>query len=355
MGLPITKISFEQLAQSAVPRSARGIVALLLSDTTGSNATATYSREADVATGEWTADSVKHIKMALRSGAFKVLCVRMVAKDGADDVTATLESIRSMIWNWAVAPGLSAPTEIVAWIKEARAKGKPFKAVVGGAATPNCEGIVNLTTLSIQSNIMGSEETYTPALYTPRVAGILASAPLDQSVTGFVFEDVLSATPHTDADAAIDAGEFVIVFNGASYECGRAVTSLTTTKDIPALFKKIKHVEGSDLITTDIASLFKANYKGQKVNSYNNKQSFVAQCINYFKDLRGSVLSPDYAHVAMVDYDAQVAYLRAQGMDTDLMSETEILMANTEEEVFITAKIQLIDAMEDLSMTIGLV
>ena len=34
MGLPIIDISFKQLAQSAVKRSQRGIVALILKDTT---------------------------------------------------------------------------------------------------------------------------------------------------------------------------------------------------------------------------------------------------------------------------------------------------------------------------------
>lgn len=355
MGLPETKIDFEQLAVSIKVRSERGILALLLDDSTKATAITHISREADIVSADWTAGNVDRIKMGLRSGAFKVLAVRMLKNaEGNNDVAATLDSIGMMEWNWACAPGEADPVMLVDWIKAARAEGKPYKAVVGEAATPDCEGIVNLTTKNIVSNFMGTDKTYTPAEYALRVAGLLAGISLSESVTGYVFEDIISAEPHADANAEIDNGDFVIVFNGVSYECGRGVTSLKNAVGVPKLFKKIKHVEGADMISADISKLFKANYKGKRVNSYNNKQSFVAEIINYFKDLCGSVLSPDYDNLAMVDAEAQTDYLREQGVDTDMMTEVQILTANTGELVFIAARIMLIDAMEDLYMRINL-
>ncbi len=355
MGLPETKIDFEQLAVTAALRSERGIVALILEDNTKTPATTLISREADIVLGDWTVGSIERIKMCLRSGAFKVLAVRMLKNaEGNNDVAATLDSIGMMEWNWACVPGEADPVMLVDWIKAARAEGKPYKAVVGGASAPDCAGIVNLTTENIVSGFMGTGKTYTPAEYAVRVVGVLAGISLSESVTGYVFEDIVSADPHADANAEIDNGDFVIVFNGVNYECGRGVTSLKTTTDVPKLFKKIKHVEGADMISADISKFFKGNYKGKRVNSYDNKQSFVADCINYFKDLRGSVLSPDFDNVAMVDAEAQTDYLRNAGVDTDMMTDVQILEANTGELVFIAARLTLIDAMEDLYMRINL-
>lgn len=354
MGLPETKIDFEQLAVTMIRRSERGVVALLLDDSTSSTVATLVARKDEIAREDWTADNAERIKMCLESGAFKVLAVRMLKNgEGNNDVAATLDSIGLMAWNWVCAPGEADGGVVVDWIRAARAEGKPYKAVVGGAAAPDCEGIVNLTTQNIVSNFTGADKPYTAAEYTPRIAGVLAGMPLSTSVTGYVFEDIVSAAPHADADAEIDNGDFVLVFNGAAYECGRGVTSLQSGA-VPALFKKIKHVEGADMIATDITKLFNGNYKGKRVNSYDNKQSFVAECINYFADLRGSVLSPDFDNVAMVDIDAQTEYLKVTGVDTDMMTEPQILEANTGEMVFIAARVMLVDAMEDLWMKINL-
>lgn len=353
MGLPVIDVQFTQLTETAVERSERGIVALLLEDTGATMAS--YSSALDSMEG-WSEASKTSIKMALMSGAASVLAVPVQTAEETLNYSDTLDAIANMNWNWLAAPQAASAnlTTIVTWVKEARANGNPKKAVLASATTPNSEGIVNFTTSNISSTLLGTATTYTSAQYTPRVAGILAGISLDRSVTGYVFDDVVSADASATPDDDIDAGQFILIFNGESYEAARGVTSLTSTQDVPALFKKIKHVEGADLIAQDLVAIFKQMYKGVKPNTYANKQALMADFTAYFKGLEGSVLSPDFANIAALNYDAIRSYLVSKGVDVALMTDIQILKANTEENVFVKANIQLLDAMEDITITVVL-
>ena len=57
---------------------------------------------------------------------------------------------------------------------------------------------------------------------------------------------------------------------------------------------------------------------------------------------------------AEVDLSAQKAWLEAQGVDTDSMTDTAILSANTGSCVFLRAEVRFADAMEDLSFEIAM-
>lgn len=359
MGLPVIDITFKTLAETIVKRSSRGVVAVLLEDSTGTASMKTYKAVSEITAGDWSAASIKVLQMILESGASKVLAVRVLIDEATPDYGGTLDLISGMDWNWVCAPGADTAevTEIANWIAVARTAGYPYKAVLGGATTPDNMGVVNLVTTGIKSAYFGesSPAEYTPQQYAPRLAGVLAGIPLNQSVTGYVFDDIVqcdaSATPDTD----IEAGKFLIVFNGTGYEAARGVTSLVTTShDRPEQFQKIKHVEGADLMAADLSLLFKAGYKGKKVNSYSNKQALVAEYIAYLGELVGTVLSPNYEHTAAVNLNAQKEYLRSQGVDVDEMDDMQVLKANTHEKVFVLMNVQFIDAMEDIFISVVL-
>lgn len=358
MGLPKLDITFEQLARTVAQRSARGVVALLLEDATqGGPALMSYTSTADLpASGAWTQDSLRALTMALESGAAKVMAVRVRKTGDAPDYTATLEGVKALRWNWLAAPDATADNvaKVATWIKAARARGGLVKAVLGNAADPDCEGVVNLTTTGIQTRYFGEAEAMTPGQYTPRLAGILAGLPLTRSVTGYALDDIVSADASDTPDADLDAGKCILIYNGEGYEVARGVTSLTTAGDVPALFGKIKHVEGADMIAADIAALWQAGYKGQKVNNYANKQSLCAEINAYLSGLSGSVLAADYPNAAQVDAQAQRAYLVGKGVDVEALDDMGILRANTGEAVFVRMNVQLLDAMEDLDITVTL-
>ena len=53
-----------------------------------------------------------------------------------------------------------------------------------------------------------------------------------------------------------------------------------------------------------------------------------------------------------MDFDAQKAYLESMGVDTESMSVTAILSANTGSQVLLRADVRFADAMADLTFEI---
>ena len=149
MGLPVIDISFEQLTHSAIERSARGRVAILLSQS--ELGVRSYSEISEIGS-ELSGENADIVKMAFYKGAAKV-----TAANSGSNTAAALNSIANLDWDWLCMPGASDEDNaaIVTWIKAQRAEGKPFKAVVGGGSSPNCEGVVNFTTGNIKSNLLG--------------------------------------------------------------------------------------------------------------------------------------------------------------------------------------------------------
>ena len=353
MGVPIIDIKFEQLTSTAVRRSARGIVALLLEDSTeGGAATETFQKDETASEG-WSAESLRYIRMAKQSGADKVTAIRVsTGMEDAPDYAAALATAGALKWNWLAAPQAAQENvaEIATFIRTARKNGGTYKAVLAGSSLTGCEGTVNLAAEGIKSVFFGTEESFTAGEYTARVAGVLAGLELTKSVTGMEFDDITDMTARTDPDGDVDSGKFIFTFNGESYEAARGVT--TATED--NVLRKIKNVEGMDLIREDIKLIFASNYRGKKVNTYDNKALLMADLVTYFKGLEGSVTSGDFESTASIDLEAQAAYLQQKGMDTETMTEAEILRANTDDKVFAKANIQLADAMEDIFITVVL-
>lgn len=348
MGLPETIITFKTKGQTAMKRSARGIIAcILLDDTEGGRELNVYKSILDVDFNHWTKRNFEYLKLIYEGSPSTVLVLRV----GTDitDLAPALKKLKSLRWNYLTVPALpsSQLTVVSAWIKEARERShKIFKAVL-----PKCvgdhEGIINFTTDTIHSTL--SETVFTTAEYCARIAGALAGLPLSRSFTNYAFSDIVSANIPDDPDERIDAGELVLVFDSEKYKVGRGVTSLTTlTAEKSKEFKKIKIVEGVDLYQDDIRSTYDDAYSGRVINDYDHKQAFVAAVITYQKSLQGDVLDKEYDNTASVDVEAQRAYLENEGTDTSGMDDVAVAKANTGSKMFIGSHVKFVDAAEDL-------
>lgn len=349
MGMPEIVFTFETLAKTFVERSEKGVVALLLKDETEGDAVTKVTDITKVSTA-FTADNLKHISAALDGGASAVLAVRVVMAEEDAKIEDTLSLIGRRKFDWLAYPEATTEntTAIVTWIKAKRKDGKTYKAVVGNATAPDCEGIVNFCTSDVVSTLYG-EDKLTATAYSARIAGVLAGMSLDmgKSATYYELTDVSSVTESADPDADVDAGKLIIVYDGEKFKLGRAVTSMTTGEIND--FKKIKHVEGADMLKRDIQEVFEDEYVGKVPNSYDNKMLLVAFRNGYLKDLQGTVLDPDFDSECEIDVETQKAYLEEMGVDTSAMKEIDILKANTDSAVFLTENIKLLDAMEDLT------
>ncbi len=349
MGLPKINIEFKTKAVTAMKRSERGIVAIIIEDdTVGGSEIAVLKSVSDIDSTLYTQRNYEYLNLLYAGAPYKVIVVRKdISKTGYSRELKLLENHK---FNYLTIPNIEANdvTLVSAWIKEQRAKQKTFKAVLPNAEE-DCEGIINFTTEDILST--HSQEIFETNEYCVRIAGILAGLSLARSSTYFVLNDILLCTQKDEPDECIDNGELIIVFDGDNYKIGRGVNSLTTfTLEKAEEFSKIKIIEGVDLINDDIRTTFEDYYIGKYRNSYDTKQMFVASVNAYFKTLEGDVLDNGFSNVCAVDVEQQRLYLEGRGKDTSKMSEIELATANTGSKVFISSNIKLVDAMEDLNM-----
>ncbi len=360
MGLPEILISFRKKASTAVRLGSRGLVAVLLDDDTGEQFLSPYRRLRDVREQDWSEESLTALKLIFKGSPQRVVAVRLLKKDGAADVSGTLNEIIALNADYLAYPGFTQANreDVLEFITRSHERGKKVKAVLAGCAADN-EHVINLATASMT---VKWEETDTTqvlggGLYSCRIAGILAGLPLTQSCTCYVLDEVVDAQASPDPDADIDAGKLIVIFDGEKYKIGRGVTSLVKTSDEkPGELKKIKIVEGMDVILHDIYSTFEDDYIGKMANDYDNKQLFVGAVNGYFRQIQGSVLDGRAENYVEVDaqknrefLESNPEYLKA-GQDPADMTEQELKEANTGSWMFLTGSVRFLDASEDLKL-----
>ena len=348
MGLPIIDFIFSTLASSVIARSARGVVALILRDATAVPTFYTYNIESDVASEDWTATNLQYIKDAFLGAPNKVIVVR----GGAADLnyTTQLATLALKKWDWLAIPGIAVEdvADASSWIMAQRLAKKTFKMVLPNS-TSDHEGIVNLGT----SGIVVGANTYTASQYTARIAGILAGLSLARSSTYFKLSEVDAITESERPDDDIDAGKLILINQDGVIKIGRGVNSLTTTTiNKPKSFKKIKIIEGMDLIKEDITKAFSDEYVGKVVNTYDNQVLFITAVNRYFRGLEGDVLDPNGDNAAEVNVPAQRAAWEGAEVDTSDMTDQEIKEKAFESNVYLKGNLKFADAMEDLKFEI---
>ena len=302
LGLPSFSMIFSGKAVSAIERSARGIVAMILTDgTEGGKDLNIYKKVDEVDFQNWTEQNYNYLKLVFAGAPSTVITIRRA--ENAEGYNAELKKLKDLKWNYLTIPGLGSAdtTTISAWIKQYRDdERKTFKAVLAHCKGDH-EGIINLTTENISTTITGAKHT------------------------------------------------------AAEYNIGRGVNSLvsfTTEKTEDVRFIKI--VEGMDLYMDDIRETYEESYVGKIINDYDGKQMFVAAIGAYHKGLLGNVLDKSYDNVVAIDIDAQRTYLESRGMDTSEMDDIAVAKANTGTKVFIASNVKFVNAMEDLKMNVNM-
>ena len=347
MGLPEINIVFQSKAETAIKRSANGIVALILRDATKSDITSySYTNESEVVKSHWTTANYDYISKTFLGGPQRVIVERIGAEDTYDDALARLKNKK---WNYLAIPSLADNEKDIAdWIIAQRSAKKTFKAVLPYAA--NNEGIINFAT----DDIKVGTKVYTTAEYCCRIAGLLAGLPMTEGATYQTLAEVESITESTTPDDDIDGGKFILINDGEKVKVARGVNSLhILSGDKTEDMKKIKIIEGMDLMRDDIRSAFENNYIGIN-NSYDNKVMFVAAINQYFDGLvREGVLYGDAENTADIDVNAQRDWL-AQKYDISEYSDEQIRKAKTGSYVFVTADVTFCDAIEDLKFSINI-
>ena len=353
---PSITITFIEQAASAINRGERGIVALALTGSAQSQFTV-YSIT-DIP-ADLSDDNKGYIKDALigytsapRKVEVYVMAVGSEETSASDaSYTAMMSYFETVKFDYFACPTAdtdSKTSDLVTWIKGCRARDIMVKAVLPEADGADCEGVIAWNT-----SLKKGEVVITPEEGTPRIAGLLAGTGLELSATYAPLADYSDCARLTKAeqDAAVTAGKLIAFWDGEKVKLNRAVNSFqTTTATKGDSFKKIKLVEDMDMIKNDVMATIRDNYIGKYANSYDNKCLLVTAINAYFRELvsEGVLASGTCA----IDVDAQATYLIGKGIDISNMTEQEIKEANTGSEVFLTATISILDALEDVTFNI---
>ena len=354
MGMPSISITFTELAATAIKRGDRGIIAMILRD---SNVPDTKSivcmSNMDVPT-TLTKENQKQLKLALMgyiNTPKKVIAYVLPME--AENYNEALEYFKTVKFDYLVAPtvetdGLTG--DIVSYVKTERREDKLIKAVLPNSVGDN-EGIINFATEKVYEN----DTTYTTEEYCARIAGIIAGTPISISCTYAPLAELTDCTRLTksEMDAAVDAGKLIVWFDGEKVKLARGVNSLITlTQDKNTQFQKIKIVDAMDMIANDIRVTCQDYYIGKYANSYDNKCLLISAIGNYFDQLVADSVLQSYT--LGIDLEANRSYLKGRGVDVSAMTDDEIKVANTGSYVYLTAKLSILDAIEDIILPISI-
>ena len=296
MGLPSINIEFYKKAVSFVARSSRGVVLLLLKDSTKTTVINAYTEIEDVVKEDWTADNFRIIDLCFMGHPNKVIVVRAVTKEMGINVDECKQLIENLKFDWFAAPCLSKEEGALfaSYFDSQKKKNyKKGKAVLVDQAADS-PAVVNFATTNISIVYKGEVITIKPEDYTARIAGLLAGVNIKESSTYKVLKEIVDIKQSKNPDEDIEAGKLIIIFDGEKFKIARGVTSLVTiTEEAPADFKKIKIVEGSDMVRSDIKSTYEDQYVGKKNNTYDEKQIFVGAVHSYLQEIAGEVIDKD--------------------------------------------------------------
>ena len=345
MGLPNILIEFKSKASTAIKRGERGVVAIIVIDTTKG---VTKIEDITQIPASLTAENKAYVERAFIGGINPIKYVQLIVTDTVENGLKVLETLK---FDYVVAPHAVTATEattIATFIKGLRDnKGIKVKAVLPKTIADH-EGVINFTS----ENIKVGSNTFTGAQYCSRIAGMLAGTPLQQSATYYVLPEVEDVPKFTksELDTKIDKGEFVIFHDGEKVKVARSINSLTTVGATKSEdYKSIKIVDIMDLIYTDIKRTCEDSYIGKFANNYDNKCNLIVSIQAYLEALRNDELL-DQTIITGIDMVAQTNYLKGKGEPVDDMSEKDIKEANTQTFVFLASRFKILNAIEDIKI-----
>lgn len=347
MGLPIIDISFKQLAKSAVIRSQRGIVALILKDTT--KASLTVFDEGDIPSN-LTEPNQALIKDVLKGSPNKI---ELFVLGSEGQISEALTYFEGVEFNLMCMPSAqtSDVTAIKAFIKKMNDVVKYKCDAILANDKADSEAIINYTA----KNIVVNGESVTTANHTARIAGLIEGTPLHQSVTFATLSDVdaIENLTKEQADRRINEGELILVREMGKVRVARGVNSLTTLTDVKGnAFQKIKLRKTLNLIHNDLRRVIVEKYIGKVPNNYDNKCVLITEIKNYLDELSNEQLI-EKVNTVGIDLIAQKKWLKDNtNLDVNVMSEQEIKEANTQSNVFIAISLKVVDAMEDIVVSV---
>lgn len=351
MGLPEIIIDFKTKSSTAIIRSSRGVVAMILKDDTDTNETRyNYTSLVRVDKEKFSEDSNDYIEQVFKDNLNKVIIERITEENTLEKA---LDNLSKESFNYLCYPASQNDDnqKIVSFIKEQRKKGKVFKAVLSNIDA-DYEGIINY----ISTCTDNTGKVYTPDKFVSRISGVLASMPFTRSSTYYELKDILDVENISDPSTEIDKGKLILIKDDGVVKISRGINSLITQVKSEDSLKKIRIVEILDMIKEDIYKTVKDNYIGKVSNTYDNKMICISTINSYLGDLvKDGILEGD--NRVDIDTTAHKSYLMSTGKteeEVNQMDETNLRKCNVGSNLYLIGSIKPVDCIEDIKINFSI-
>lgn len=296
--LPVRGGLYTNFVNSAIAQitgGTRGIVAIPLvafSGTAEEKKLYTVENETE-ATELFGAENIQSIKFALQAGARQVLAYTMPESPIETDYEEMRNTFEAYPFNVFVFDGNPVTTEItntVAWVTRNRQERKHFYFVLGGTVQDDTNvGTGNTRTTASQDDyivnlvngVVINGVTYSSGQYASYIAGLVASTPINQSITFLQLpvDDVTKRYRNSEIVTSITAGSLVLSNDGDGV---KIESGITTGKS------KIRSISSRQQVATDIERTARNNYIGKLDNNEDGQMALINAINAYLETLENS-------------------------------------------------------------------
>lgn len=361
LGLPNIDIVFKQKAVTAIQRSERGILCILVQDDKQTEGVTrfTYRRGSDVDKTSFSDTNYTAIMRAFDVAVNKVYVFRYASTVEEKAVYKEVEKVR---FNYICTNVTAKQQPLANYVRQFNndSKGHKIVCVVANITTADSKYIINVKgtggTLKDKDTAVKVED------YLIRIASTLCNLPMNRSLTYYVFSDLKSwddsyITDEAGIDFWIDKGFLTLINDDDEVKCGRAVNSLVTftstdTEDMSFIII----VESMNLILEDIYTTFKDYYVGKYKNTLSNQRLFISSVNSYFRTLQGEeILDDAYDNHAEIDIEAQRNAWTAIGkVEAEDWTDLKVQQMSFRTNVYLAGDAKITNCMESLKFTISL-
>lgn len=294
-------INFVSAALAQIQGGARGVVAIPLNVYTGGTAVQKtfYTVEGESQASElFGAANLASIKRIFKGGAKQILVYTMPlfnALTTVQDHIDMREGFSARQFNVFVYDGEVTAVEqdnALVWMQLNKEEGKHFSVIFGGSSADDAVPATgNARTLRLADEdgyavnlIVGSVElgvNVNSAEFAPLIAGLVASTPINKSITfaKIAVDDVTLRLTNAQIKTAITAGSLVLVHDGEKVKVERGVTTAQTG------VKKIRTARARQAMQTDITKTASDNYIGKIDNNVDGQKSLISAVKAYLERL----------------------------------------------------------------------
>lgn len=360
IGLPNIDIVFQQKAVTAVQRSERGILAIVVKDGKQTQGVTrfTYRRGSDVVKTDYEESNYKDIMRAFDVAVNKVYVFRCA---GATDAKDTVKEIEKVRFNYICTNDANYQQGLANYTRQfnSNSAGHKIVCVVANVETADSKYIINLKG---SGGKLKDDTEVTAEDYTIRIASTLCNLPMNRSLTYYVFSDLKSwDDSYIDNENSIDSwiskGFLTLINDDDEVKCGRAVNSLVTfTSTDTEDMSYIIIVESINLILEDIYTTFKDYYVGKYKNTLSNQRLFISSVNSYFRTLVSEeILDDAYDNHAEIDVETQRNAWTAIGKtEAEDWSDAKVQQMSFRTNVYLAGDVKITNCMEDLKFIASL-